>query len=94
MIYKTLLKTFSIPRNIRAHHLLNRFLSRESPTVLNLYTTQVPKEMEGKGIAKLLAKEAFEYCKDNQMGMRLTCWYLDGYLKRNPSEEYQKLVVQ
>ena len=41
-----------------------------------------------------MAKEAFEHCRNNQMGMRLTCWYLDGYLKRNPNEEYQKLVVQ
>ena len=67
---------------------------RESPGVLNLFETLVPKSHEGKGIGKILAKEAFEHCAQNGLRMRLSCWYLDGFLKRHPEEQYTKLVVE
>jgi len=34
---------------------------------LNLYTTVVPSEFEGQGIAKVLANAAFEYCHQNNL---------------------------
>ena len=59
---------------------------------INLISTNVPREYEGKGIAKLLANAAFDYCADNDIRMTLSCWYLDGYLKRNPNPRYNRLV--
>ncbi len=66
---------------------------RESLGVLNLYETFVPPSHEGRGIGKILAREAFEYCRRNELKMRLSCWYLRGFLERHPVEEYDKLVV-
>merc|ERR1712020_175486 len=59
---------------------------------IDLISTNVPHEYGGKGIAKLLANAAFDYCADNDIRMTLSCWYLDGYIKRNPIPRYKKLV--
>ena len=70
------------------------YIFRDNTGVVDLYTTVVPKSMEGQGIGKLLAEAAFGFCQENNLKMKLTCWYLDGYLKRHPKKEYQDLVVQ
>ena len=59
---------------------------------VNLLSTNVPKCYEGQGIAKILAIAAFEYCANNNRPMKLTCWYLEGYLRRNPNPRYNKLI--
>ncbi len=61
---------------------------------LDLRSTVVPPAFEGRGIAKVLARAAFDHCAKNDLKMKLTCWYLDGYLKKHPDEKYTKLVVQ
>ena len=60
---------------------------------LDLQHTGVPKSLEGRGIGKVLANEAFEYCHQNGFKMKLSCWYLEGYLQRHPVEKYSKIVV-
>jgi hypothetical protein len=49
--------------------------------------------LTGQGIGKVLAKAAFDHCAEKDYKMKITCWYLDGYLKRHPEEKYMKLVV-
>ena len=61
-------------------------------TIVNLLSTNVPKSYEGQGIAKILALAAFEHCANNNTPMKLTCWYLEGYLRRNPNPRYNKLI--
>jgi uncharacterized protein len=61
---------------------------------LDLRSTVVPPAFEGRGIGKVLARAAFDHCAKNDLKMKLTCWYLDGYLKKHPDEKYTKLVVQ
>lgn len=61
-------------------------------SMVNLLSTNVPKSFEGQGIAKILAVAAFEHWANNDTRMKLTCWYLEGYLKRNPNLRYSKLV--
>jgi predicted GNAT family acetyltransferase len=41
--------------------------SQVSEGTLNLYTTVVPKDFEGRGIAKALANAAFEHCHQNNL---------------------------
>ena len=65
-----------------------------TPKFANLMSTNVPKEYEGKGIAKILAIAAFEHFSSIQTPMKLTCWYLDGYIKRNPNSKYSELVLK
>ncbi|CAG0884195.1 unnamed protein product [Darwinula stevensoni] len=56
--------------------------------VLDLFHTEVPEAYRGQGIAKVLAKEAFDYVVANGLRMRLTCWYLQKFLRDNPTQEY------
>ncbi|RWS17611.1 protein GTLF3B-like protein [Dinothrombium tinctorium] len=58
---------------------------------VELYHTEVPSELQGKGIAKILAKAsfsvtAFDFVVDNNLQMKVTCTYLQKYLKDNPNE--------
>ncbi|RWS31484.1 protein NATD1-like protein, partial [Leptotrombidium deliense] len=72
------------------------FLSYEyvNKATVDLQHTQVPVELQGKGIAKVLAKKAFDFVVDNNLQMKVTCTYLQKYLKENPNEMYSKRVVQ
>lgn len=65
-----------------------RQINRDS---VDMYTTVVPSSLEGRGIAKLLANQAFQYARDNKLSMKLSCWYLSGYLKRHPQPDLKVL---
>ena len=83
-----------------------------------MYTTVVPESLSGRGVAKLLADEAFEFAVKEQVplkclrflriiiptgwtililfvkvGLKLTCWYLSGYLKRHPRDDVRRLLL-
>ncbi|XP_054162812.1 protein NATD1-like isoform X2 [Oppia nitens] len=64
------------------------------PGLLDLYHTEVPNQLRGKGIAQMLAKEAFDYMVKNNIKMIVSCTYLQKYLKDNPNEEYTKQVFE
>jgi len=36
---------------------------------------------------------AFDYAVENQLSMKLSCTYLQKYLKDNPKDEYKQLVL-
>jgi len=59
-----------------------------------MYTTVVPESLGGRGLAKLLADKAFDFAVHEQVELRLTCWYLSGYLKRHPREDIHKLLLE
>jgi len=50
---------------------------------VDLYTTQVPASLEGRGIAKLLTEAALTYARENGLKVKPSCWYVEGYLKRH-----------
>jgi predicted GNAT family acetyltransferase len=52
--------------------------------------TEVPRELEGHGIAGRLAKHALEYARAKGLMVTSTCSYVDGYLERHP--EYEDVV--
>ena len=60
---------------------------------MDLYHTGVPKEFEGRGLAKKLAAAAIGHFTEEKVKMRLSCWYLEGYAKKNPNAETDKLLV-
>ena len=64
-----------------------------SPDSVNLASTVVQPELGGKGVAKILADAAFSWAVDNKLKMKLSCWYLSGYLKRHPKEDVSALVI-
>ncbi|XP_074646223.1 protein NATD1-like [Tubulanus polymorphus] len=63
------------------------------PHVADLYHTEVPPVFQGRGIAKLLAKAAFEFVVNENHQMKLSCTYLQKYINDNPKPEYLDKVV-
>ena len=57
-----------------------------------LMHTEVPKKLEGRGIASLLAKYGLEWAKSNNMNVKVLCPFVAIYLKRHP--EYNSIVVK
>jgi len=58
---------------------------------LHFLTTQVPQSQSGKGIGKILVKEALDFCVENQMKFCSSCWYINDYMIKYPSKKYRKL---
>jgi len=52
--------------------------------------TGVPPEIEGGSVGAKLANAGLEHARDNGLGVRSKCWFMNKYLKRHP--EYQDLV--
>jgi predicted GNAT family acetyltransferase len=46
--------------------------------------TEVPKSMEGKGVASALAVYAFKFAKEHQKPVMVYCPFVASYLKRHP----------
>ncbi|RWW98828.1 GNAT family N-acetyltransferase [Flavobacterium cerinum] len=49
--------------------------------------TDVPPELEGKGIASTLAKYVLEYAQNNGLRVKPYCPYINAYINKHP--EYQ-----
>lgn len=63
------------------------------PGVLDLQHTMVPDVFRGKGVAAVLAKEAFDFVASNNLKTRVSCTYLVAYLDKEPNQKYKKFVV-
>jgi len=62
--------------------------------VLDLWHTEVPHELRNRGIAKLLAKEAFDYVVESDLKMIISCSYLQMYYNNNPRPEYTHRILK
>jgi len=49
--------------------------------------TEVPAELEGKGIASTLAKYVLDYAAANELKVKPYCPYINAYIDKHP--EYQ-----
>ena len=64
---------------------------RDDPRIIFIHT-QVPKEMEGRGIAGRVAQTALEFARTEGLAVVPACPYVAGYIARHP--EYEDLVVR
>ena len=53
---------------------------------LDLYHTEVPQALEGRGLASLLVRAAFDYARQAGMGIRPSCSYVRAWARRQPDE--------
>lgn len=52
--------------------------------------TEVPEELGGRGIAKVLAEQALAYARNNDLAVVPECPFFSTFIKRHP--EYQPLL--
>ena len=52
-----------------------------------LVHTEVPRQLEGKGIASALVKAAFKHAADNGMDVLPVCSYVRAWVQRHPEIE-------
>ena len=64
---------------------------KEDGDTIYLVHTEVPAEMEGKGIGGQLAKAALNYARQNGLKVVARCPLVTSYLERHP--EHQDLVA-
>ncbi|CAD5221314.1 unnamed protein product [Bursaphelenchus xylophilus] len=64
------------------------------PNVIDIYHTQVPPELKGKGITAQLCKEAFNYAKENKLKVVTSCPTAQKYIESMASEAEKKTVVR
>jgi len=63
---------------------------REEGDTIYMVHTEVPAEMEGKGIGGQLAKAALNYARENGLKVVARCPFVASYLQRHP--EYNDLI--
>ncbi|GAB2544251.1 GNAT family N-acetyltransferase [Rufibacter soli] len=65
---------------------------RLKPGVMTVLHTEVPKELEGRGIAGTMTKHVLDYIAAEKLQVVPRCPYMSAYLKKHP--EYQYLVKE
>ena len=64
---------------------------RISDGVMDLYHTESPKELAGRGIASRLVKKALETARQHGLKVKPTCSFVKAYMERHT--EYTDLKV-
>ncbi len=54
---------------------------------LELIHTDVPDELEGKGVGSRLVKEVLAYAREEGLKVIPTCRFVHSYLERHPDEQ-------
>lgn len=62
--------------------------------VLDMYHTEVPIELRGRGIGKALASGALDLVERDQMKVRLSCSYLQDYIEHHADPRHKQLLEQ
>ncbi|NDV94640.1 N-acetyltransferase [Dysgonomonas sp. 521] len=64
---------------------------RKRDNIFIVTHTEVPEELEGRGIAAALTKTLLDYVRDNGLKVRPVCPYTKMYIQRHP--EYNDIVA-
>jgi hypothetical protein len=64
---------------------------KQKGNTVYLIHTEVPKEIEGHGVAQALVEKTFEYLEANNLKMVPYCAYIKVFLKRHP--EWNRLLA-
>lgn len=58
--------------------------------LINLYHTEVPPALEGKGVASALIEKTLQYCRDHKWQVIPSCLFVLAFIKRHP--EWQSIT--
>ena len=72
--------------------LLCRCDYRMHGNTMMLVHTEVPPQLEGRGIASVLVRAAFDHAKQNGMDVLPVCSYVRTWVQRHP--EFSAMVAQ
>ena len=72
--------------------LVSRCDYRMHGNTMMLVHTEVPPQLEGRGLASLLVRAAFDHARDNGMDVLPVCSYVRTWAQRHP--EVQSLLAQ
>ncbi len=64
----------------------------QTKTDLVISHTEVPRELEGKGLGSLLAKNALQYAEANNLKLMPLCPFMAAYVRKH-YEEYKHLLA-
>ncbi len=56
--------------------------------IMFLTHTEVPKELGGKGIGKILVQKSLEFIEENSYKLAPLCPFVAAYLKKNPDKGF------
>jgi predicted GNAT family acetyltransferase len=59
--------------------------------VMRIHHTEVPRELEGRGIASALTQAAIDHARANGLAIQPLCGYVRAWLRRHP--EHADLVA-
>lgn len=59
---------------------------------VDLFHTEVPNELRGKGLAGVLTQEALNHMVRKNQPITVTCTYIKKYIKDNPNDSYLRLM--
>ncbi|MBC8054352.1 MAG: N-acetyltransferase [Sphingobacteriaceae bacterium] len=71
------------------NHLSLIDFKRKGDTIY-LVHTEVPEELEGKGVAAAMVEKTFQYIEEHNLKLAPYCSYVQLYLKRHP--EWNRLL--
>ncbi|MFH4979979.1 hypothetical protein AB6A40_006688 [Gnathostoma spinigerum] len=61
--------------------------------IMEMYHTEVPSELRGRGIGKQLCSKAFDYAIQNELRVRPTCSYVAKYARESTKPSEKKIIV-
>ena len=65
---------------------------QQKGNIINLIHTEVPPELQGRGVASALVEKTLAYIEDNHLKMIPSCSYVQHYVEEHP--EWNKLTVE
>lgn len=64
---------------------------QQNDNIIKLLHTEVPQELEGRGIATAIIEKTLHYIKDNNLHLVPLCPMVVAYIKRHP--EWEAIVA-
>ncbi|XP_038633673.1 protein NATD1-like isoform X2 [Scyliorhinus canicula] len=61
--------------------------------IVDLHSTSVPVTFRGKGIGGHLAEAALNFVVEEDLKMRISCWFVRKYVDDNPKPQYRERIV-